>query len=493
MESSCIDSSTPPQSHVGEPSIADARATTSGTLYRNELSTVHSNISAVSELVSPEQIRPFPKADARKTSKRGGRKPGRCRILTDTPEKNEIEKQGEVRKQKIRQETRKIESSSSEEDEELSIDPDDSLQDVEFGIEEEEDINEELYANDFILVRLCGKKSYKFYIAQIIQTGEPLEVKYLKKVGINTFICLDETLYELQTSEVVMKLPCPFISGGTERKRRQMNVSALLSLGHKFAFKPSKKDIDIGSLLADTEDLLCNLGTDIRNDMRAKITNVFTNYFYNSYTDNFTDITLRSYYYETKRFLKLNSTTPDPVIITRAHKGSVTVAINTSDYIAKANEFLHESDVNLLDLLTEIPGCEAIDNDVTEWVNSDDLELEYTDDDIVDMVMQPEDDDAANEEDNTSDAADDKRVTAEEGFNVLDVSRKYVDHGKNHGKEYHPADPKDVEELQRMMFEDDEQDDLQDDFDDEEDTDGEYAVKSREEDSDTEQEASGRR
>lgn len=44
-----------------------------------------------------------------------------------------------------------------------------------------------------------------------------------------------------------------------------------------------------------------------------------------------------------------------------------------------------------------------------------------------------------------------------------------------------------------MMFEDDEQDDLQDDFDDEEDTDGEYAVKSREEDSDTEQEASGRR
>ncbi|KAK9696106.1 hypothetical protein QE152_g32125 [Popillia japonica] len=251
MESSCIDSSTPPQSHVGEPSIADARATTSGTLYRNELSTVHSNISAVSELVSPEQIRPFPKADARKTSKRGGRKPGRCRILTDTPEKNEIEKQGEVRKQKIipknkiqkvkrkiesssseeqkiipknkiQKVKRKIESSSSEEDEELSIDPDDSLQDVEFGIEEEEDINEELYANDFILVRLCGKKSYKFYIAQIIQTGEPLEVKYLKKVGINTFICLDETLYELQTSEVVMKLPCPFISGGTERKRRQM-------------------------------------------------------------------------------------------------------------------------------------------------------------------------------------------------------------------------------------------------------------------------------
>ncbi|KAG5862121.1 hypothetical protein JTB14_011701 [Gonioctena quinquepunctata] len=56
-------------------------------------------------------------------------------------------------------------------------------------------------------------------------------------------------------------------------------------------------------------------------------------------------------------------------------------------------------------------------------------------------------------------------------------------------KKYDLADPKDVEELQRMMFKDDEAD-LQDDIDDEEDTDGEYAVESREGDSDTEQEAS---
>ncbi|KAG5897030.1 hypothetical protein JTB14_021752 [Gonioctena quinquepunctata] len=56
-------------------------------------------------------------------------------------------------------------------------------------------------------------------------------------------------------------------------------------------------------------------------------------------------------------------------------------------------------------------------------------------------------------------------------------------------EKYDLADPKDVEELQRMMFEDDEAD-LQDDIDDEEDTDGEYAVESREGDSDTEQEAS---
>lgn len=40
---------------------------------------------------SPEQVRPLPKAAPRKVAKKGGKKPGRCRIVTDTPEKTEIE------------------------------------------------------------------------------------------------------------------------------------------------------------------------------------------------------------------------------------------------------------------------------------------------------------------------------------------------------------------------------------------------------------------
>lgn len=56
-------------------------------------------------------------------------------------------------------------------------------------------------------------------------------------------------------------------------------------------------------------------------------------------------------------------------------------------------------------------------------------------------------------------------------------------------KTYDLTNPKDVEEVQRMMVEDDEGD-LQDDFDDEEDTDGEYEVEPRKGDSETEQEAS---
>ncbi|GBM68846.1 hypothetical protein AVEN_189737-1 [Araneus ventricosus] len=46
--------------------------------------------------VMPEQVRPFPKAKPC-TSKRGGQKPGRCRILLDTSEKKEIEEQHAIR------------------------------------------------------------------------------------------------------------------------------------------------------------------------------------------------------------------------------------------------------------------------------------------------------------------------------------------------------------------------------------------------------------
>lgn len=39
--------------------------------------------------LTPEQVRPYPKAAPRK-SKGGGRQPGKCRVLTDTPEKLEL-------------------------------------------------------------------------------------------------------------------------------------------------------------------------------------------------------------------------------------------------------------------------------------------------------------------------------------------------------------------------------------------------------------------
>ncbi|CAH2015295.1 unnamed protein product [Acanthoscelides obtectus] len=51
-------------------------------------------------LKSPEEVRPYPKALPRLN--KGGRKPGRTRILTDTPEKEAIEAEYNMREEKKR-------------------------------------------------------------------------------------------------------------------------------------------------------------------------------------------------------------------------------------------------------------------------------------------------------------------------------------------------------------------------------------------------------
>lgn len=49
--------------------------------------------------MSPEEVRPFPKSQPRKTSRRG-RKKGKTCVLTDTPEKNRIEEEHKLRMEK---------------------------------------------------------------------------------------------------------------------------------------------------------------------------------------------------------------------------------------------------------------------------------------------------------------------------------------------------------------------------------------------------------
>ena len=44
------------------------------------------------DAVTPEMVRPYPKSPERKKTTRG-RQPGKSRILTDTPEKTELENQ----------------------------------------------------------------------------------------------------------------------------------------------------------------------------------------------------------------------------------------------------------------------------------------------------------------------------------------------------------------------------------------------------------------
>ncbi|KAG5873232.1 hypothetical protein JTB14_033219 [Gonioctena quinquepunctata] len=53
-------------------------------------------------IVSPEMLRPYPTAPLRKQSRTRGRKKGKCSIITDTPEKDELMKSKEERHNKSR-------------------------------------------------------------------------------------------------------------------------------------------------------------------------------------------------------------------------------------------------------------------------------------------------------------------------------------------------------------------------------------------------------
>lgn len=120
--------------------------------------------------VSPEMVRPYPKALPRKS--RGGRQKGRTRILTDTPEKEDVEKKKQNRvKPKVsypkRKKCRLTCSSKEDLDEELILqDSSDGSEFAEtlFELHRSDDEKEEATASevsigDFVLVELAGKKT----------------------------------------------------------------------------------------------------------------------------------------------------------------------------------------------------------------------------------------------------------------------------------------------------------------------------------------------
>ncbi|KAL4107255.1 hypothetical protein QTP88_017635 [Uroleucon formosanum] len=165
------------------------------------LITPRHNLGIVKSIVSPEDIRPFPKAPERKLNAiQKGRKKGRTRILTDTPEKNEAELNKKpktitkptiklVKKKSIRKKLKFVTNDeSSEEDCEnhkiVNDDDDDIINEIE---EIEEDQREEDY-----LLRIKIKQ---------------------------------EDHDEVTDNEIVRKLPLPILNGGSERQISQISFS----------------------------------------------------------------------------------------------------------------------------------------------------------------------------------------------------------------------------------------------------------------------------
>jgi hypothetical protein len=192
-----------------------------------------SSVSAspsLSQMVSPEMVRPLPKAEPRK-KKQCGRKPGRSRMLTDTPEKEAVEEAARVKlnkikekenKKKLREEKKRAKdvviemakrkffsqnkntktkrftaesSSSDESDGEIQYQESD---DSPYQVEEQENSNENIDTadrdfrkHDFVLVKFLTESKHEvYYIGQILDISDQnFNIKFLRRRGIsNVFL-----------------------------------------------------------------------------------------------------------------------------------------------------------------------------------------------------------------------------------------------------------------------------------------------------------------
>lgn len=207
------------------------------------------------EIITPEMIRPFPKAAARKKTTRR-RQPGKTRILTDTPEKKMIEEQkknknkrGSVlpkqlypdrnknkRNQRRKKNKAKIIDISSSEDEQMTLlsdeeDYDMSMEELLQGVlGDEMDIAlqdniecVEIKVDDYVLVKLAGKKKTLYYVAKVVKKVDIVyEIQYLVKTGMNTFLLRNENIYEIDEEEIICKLPPPSTTGSSERLKQSL-------------------------------------------------------------------------------------------------------------------------------------------------------------------------------------------------------------------------------------------------------------------------------
>lgn len=171
-------------------------------------------IEEVAEAVTPESVRPYPKAGPRKLIGMT-RKKGKTRILTDTPEKLQIElaEQEKQRKNKAKQD-RKLKkdfknkekksipklpleltnrgkkrqmSSSSDSDENISLA--DSSDGPFVGETSEEEFDEDdvivldrnFQVNDFVLVKFDTKKTVLHYVGRILENSQSMAtIKFMR-------------------------------------------------------------------------------------------------------------------------------------------------------------------------------------------------------------------------------------------------------------------------------------------------------------------------
>jgi hypothetical protein len=138
----------------------------------------------VTVFILPEIIRPHPKAGPRKEATKG-RKRGKSKILTDTPQKGR-NRETEDKKKKVGQGSRKKKAtkqlfqddstSECDTDTELVMDDNEDYNTEFVGLTDLEDQENfernKISKGDFVVVKLAGKKSVKYFVTEAIDLYE---------------------------------------------------------------------------------------------------------------------------------------------------------------------------------------------------------------------------------------------------------------------------------------------------------------------------------
>lgn len=128
-----------------------------------------------------------------------------------------------------------------------------------------------------------------------------------------------------------------------------IDVQTFLGLGDKFNLPYEKSTFPLEQILTDTENIVENFPQDSKNEVRNKAINIITNhynYIKNKQSNNYPS---KNVLKNTSKYLKEHS----DIIITKADKGNVTVAINKSEYLKKTYDLL--SDSNTYEILPSDP------------------------------------------------------------------------------------------------------------------------------------------
>lgn len=197
--------------------------------------------SKIRTLLKPEDVVPFPKA-APRVGNRKGKAKGKTLILTDTPEKLELQLlQASNRKRKVSitdvnrvKKKVKCNDSDTESEEEVNLKEitddlsSDGLEDIYSDVEESFDTSpDNVNIGDYILARfLLSKSNLVYYIGQVVGSGETKDYLvnfYRRKRSTYHFVSPDvEDQYEVEKNEVLYKLPAPKINNGTARTARTL-------------------------------------------------------------------------------------------------------------------------------------------------------------------------------------------------------------------------------------------------------------------------------